>query len=50
MIYSNEVRNKVKEDNPGLAFGDVAREIARMWGELPFERKEVCKAVVMLWP
>lgn len=40
MIYSNEVRSKVKAENPSLAFGDVAREIARMWGELPVERKE----------
>jgi len=40
MIYSNEVRTEVKLANPGLAFGDVAREIARLWADLPFERKE----------
>lgn len=28
-LYSNEVRNRIKEDNPGIKFGDVAKIISK---------------------
>lgn len=34
MFYSNAVRDKVKEDNPGIAFTEVAKKIGEMWKEL----------------
>ncbi|WPT14159.1 FACT complex subunit SSRP1 [Picochlorum sp. SENEW3] len=34
MCFSNSVREKVKEDNPGIAFTDVAKRIGEMWKEL----------------
>ena len=34
MCFSNSVRDKVKEDNPGIAFTDVAKRIGEMWKEL----------------
>jgi hypothetical protein len=37
MLFSNDIRAKVKADNPSLPFGDVAREITRIWKESPPE-------------
>ena len=34
MFYSNSVREKVKEENPGIAFGEVAKKISALWKEL----------------
>ena len=34
MCYSNSVRDKVKADNPGIAFTEVAKKIGEMWKEL----------------
>ena len=39
MFYSNSMREKVKEDNPGIAFTDVAKKIGEMWKELTAEDK-----------
>jgi len=33
-LYSNEVRNRVKEENPGIKFGDVAKIISKEFKEL----------------
>mmetsp|Transcript_32819 Transcript_32819/g.47512 ORF Transcript_32819/g.47512 Transcript_32819/m.47512 type:complete len:204 (-) Transcript_32819:310-921(-) len=40
-IYSNEVRDQVKTDNPGIKFGDVAKMISAQFKALsPDERKK----------
>lgn len=39
MVYSNDVRAQVKEDNPGIAFGDVAKVISEKWKALGAEEK-----------
>ena len=33
-LYSNEVRNRVKEENPGIKFGDVAKIISKEFKQL----------------
>lgn len=37
MFYSNAVRDQVKADNPGIAFGEVGKKIGEMWKALSAE-------------
>mmetsp|Transcript_4974 Transcript_4974/g.10722 ORF Transcript_4974/g.10722 Transcript_4974/m.10722 type:complete len:694 (-) Transcript_4974:634-2715(-) len=39
MYFSNEMRNKVKEENPGIAFGEVGKLLGERWKALPAEQK-----------
>jgi HMG (high mobility group) box len=48
MLFSNDIRPKVKADNPSLAFGDVAREITRIWKDSPPEVHMVSAPACML--
>lgn len=41
VLFSNTVREQVKEENPGLSFLDLGRKLGEMWREMePQERKE----------
>ena len=31
MFFSNAKRAQVKEENPGIAFGEVGRKLGEMW-------------------
>ncbi|KAI8622010.1 structure-specific recognition protein-domain-containing protein [Chytriomyces sp. MP71] len=44
-MFSAEMRNKVKEDDPGLSIGEVAKKIGAMWKELSSEDKKVCACI-----
>ncbi|XP_065226212.1 FACT complex subunit Ssrp1 [Planococcus citri] len=45
MVWFNETREKIKSDNPGISFTDIAKKGGEMWKKLtsddkqPFERK-----------
>jgi len=45
MFFANEHRDKVREENPGIKFGDVGKLLGEKWKELtdkekgPFEAK-----------
>ncbi|KAI4745339.1 hypothetical protein E4T44_15108, partial [Aureobasidium sp. EXF-8845] len=45
MFFANETREKVREDNPGIKFGDVGKILGEKWKALnekqkaPFEAK-----------
>lgn len=39
MFYSNAIRNRVKEENPGIAFTEVGKKIGEMWKGLSQEEK-----------
>ena len=34
MLYMNEVRDKIKSDNPGIAFTDIAKKGGELWKSL----------------
>ena len=41
MFFSNANRDKVKADNPGIAFGEVGRKLGELWrAATPEEKKE----------
>ena len=37
MFFSNAMRGKVKEDNPGIAFGEIGRKLGELWKATPPE-------------
>jgi len=39
MLFSNAIRAQVKEENPGLTFGDTAKHIGKRFRELLQEEK-----------
>lgn len=41
MFFSNDKRQQVKDENPSLAFGEVGKELGRLWKEASAEEKEV---------
>ncbi|KAJ9667999.1 Non-histone chromosomal protein 6 [Coniosporium apollinis] len=47
MFFANEQREKVREDNPGIKFGDVGKMLGEKWKALndkqraPYEAKAV---------
>jgi len=43
MAFSMEKRPEVKEENPKMKFGDIAKTIGRLWKELSDEEKEEYK-------
>ena len=38
-LYSNEVRDRVKEENPGIKFGEVAKIISKEFKELSADER-----------
>lgn len=41
MIFSKEKRAEVKEQNPDIKFGDIAKKLGQMWKELSEEERKV---------
>jgi HMG (high mobility group) box len=39
MLYSNEMRQKVKEENPDATFGDIAKIIGAQYKQLSAEER-----------
>jgi len=39
-IYSSEVRDKVRQDNPGISFGNLSKHIGNLWKEMDPEEKQ----------
>jgi len=39
MFFANDQREKVREDNPGIAFGAVGKELGERWKALTDEQK-----------
>ena len=44
MKFSQENRAKVKEDNPGITFGQIGKKLGEMWRALSDKEKEAYKA------
>jgi len=43
MLFSKEMRPKVKEDFPDLTFGGIGKKLGELWRELDDEAKEKYK-------
>jgi len=39
MLFSNQMREKVKQDNPNITFPDVGKELGRLWKETTDKEK-----------
>lgn len=39
MKFSKEKREQVKEDNPGITFGQIGKKLGEMWRELDSDAK-----------
>lgn len=40
MFFANDNRDKVREDNPGIKFGEVGKALGEKWKELTPKDKE----------
>jgi len=40
MFFANDNRDKVREDNPGIKFGEVGKMLGEKWKELTTKDKE----------
>ena len=40
MLFSKEMRPKVKEDHPDLTFGGIGKKLGELWRELDPDEKE----------
>ena len=40
MLFSKEMRPKVKEDFPDLTFGGIGKKLGELWRELDADEKE----------
>ncbi|EAY08175.1 HMG box family protein [Trichomonas vaginalis G3] len=40
IFFCQEKRPQVKEENPGIAFGDIAKKLGEMWKNLSEEEKK----------
>ncbi len=51
MFFSNANRDKVKADNPGIAFGEVGKKLGELWrsagpdDKAPFEEQAAADKV-----
>ena len=45
-----ETRNKVKEEHPEWKFGEVSKEVGRLWKELSAEEKKKYEDMVLAKP
>jgi len=43
MLFSKEHREKVKEENPGIAFGQIGKKLGEMWRGLSDAEKQAYK-------
>jgi len=43
MLFSQEHRPKVKEENPDISFGQIGKKLGEMWRALNDEEKEKYK-------
>lgn len=43
MLFSREHRPTVKEENPDMKFGDIAKKLGEMWRALSDKEKEEYK-------
>jgi len=43
MLFSKEHREKVKEDNPEITFGQIGKKLGAMWRELSDDEKQAYK-------
>lgn len=43
MLFSKEMRPKVKEDFPDLTFGGIGKKLGELWRELDADEKEAYK-------
>ena len=41
MYYLSDYRSEVMKDNPQLPLGEVCNYLAKKWGQLPSEQREV---------
>jgi len=41
MFFTQEWREKIKEENPGIGFGEVAKRLGSKWKSMSDEDKEV---------
>jgi len=44
MFFANEQRDKVREDNPGIKFGEVGKMLGEKWKALSEKQKEPYEA------
>jgi hypothetical protein len=44
MIFANDIRDEVKENNPEASFGEVGRIMGQQWGALAADRKAAYQA------
>ncbi|KAK3059804.1 Non-histone chromosomal protein 6 [Coniosporium uncinatum] len=44
MFFANDQRDKVREDNPGIKFGEVGKMLGEKWKELSDKDKEPYEA------
>ncbi|KIM29253.1 hypothetical protein M408DRAFT_328926 [Serendipita vermifera MAFF 305830] len=40
MFFTQEYREKIKEENPGIGFGEVAKKLGAKWKSMSDEEKE----------
>lgn len=40
VMFSNQMREQVKTDNPGISFTDIGRKLGEMWREMDAEMKK----------
>jgi hypothetical protein len=45
MFFTQEWREKIKEENPGISFGEVAKKLGAKWKEMTDEEKEASRAI-----
>jgi len=45
IYYSNSIREKVKQDNPGISFADIGRELGKQFKQLPAEEKQYWEGI-----
>lgn len=45
LLFQNEVRQQLKDENPSLPNNELLSLIAKMWKDMPREQKDVCARV-----
>lgn len=48
LLFQNEVRQELKAKHPNIPNNELLAKIARAWGDMPREQKDVCVAVCSL--
>ncbi|OCK74148.1 nucleosome binding protein, partial [Lepidopterella palustris CBS 459.81] len=44
IIFSNEQRDKVREENPGITFGEIGALLGKRWREMPADERAIWEA------